>query len=75
MFKTDTPHMNKNRLRVLRAEHRLTQMAVARRIRIGTYRYWQIENGYAQATSDERAALAKVFKVNPQEVFPEAVAS
>lgn len=67
--------MKRNRLRVLRAEHRLTQMNLARRIGVGTYRYWQIENGYAEATPDERAALAKALKVPQVEVFPEAVAS
>jgi transcriptional regulator with XRE-family HTH domain len=67
--------MHKNRLRVLRAEHRLTQMALARRIGIGTYRYWQIENGYAVPTKDERAAIAKVFKISQAAVFPEAMAS
>jgi len=67
--------MHRNRLRVLRAEHRLTQMALARRIRVGTYRYWQIENGYTKPTDDERAALAKAFKVEEADVFPEAAAS
>lgn len=67
--------MKRHRLRVLRAERQLTQMAVARKMRMGTYRYWQIENGYAEPTADERTALAKVFKVTEQDAFPEAIAS
>lgn len=65
----------RTRLRVLRAEHELSQMDTAAKAKIGLYRYWQIENGYADATEDERAAIAKVFKAAPEDVFPEAVAS
>lgn len=50
-------------------------MDTAAKAKIGLYRYWQIENGYAEATDAERAAIAKVFKVEAGEVFPEAVAS
>lgn len=66
---------HRTRLRVLRAEHELSQMDTAAKAKIGLYRYWQIENGYAEATDAERAAIAKVFKVEAGEVFPEAVAS
>lgn len=59
-----------NRLRVLRAEKRLSQMDTADRARIGVNRYWRIENGYAEAEADERAALARVFGVTESDVFP-----
>jgi transcriptional regulator with XRE-family HTH domain len=65
--------MPKNkRLRVLRAERDLSQMDTAARAKIGLYRYWQIENGYVEARPDERERLARVFKVTPPDVFPEA---
>lgn len=63
------------RLRVLRAERGLSQMDTAAKAKIALHRYWQIENGYKQPDPDERGALAKVFKVEPADVFPEAVAS
>ncbi len=59
-----------NRLRVLRAERRLSQMDAADKARMGVNRYWRIENGYADATADERAALARVFGVLESDVFP-----
>ena len=64
----------RHRLRVLRAEHQLSQMAVASKMRVGTHRYWQIENGYAEPTAEERAAIAKVFKLAEVDVFPDTEA-
>jgi transcriptional regulator with XRE-family HTH domain len=61
---------NRTRLRVLRAEHRISQIDLAREIGIGPYRCWQIENGYAEPTPDERAAFAKFFEVTESDVFP-----
>ena len=60
---------------MLRAEHELSQMETAAKAKIALYRYWQIENGYAEATEQERAAIAKVLKATPEDVFPEAIAS
>jgi transcriptional regulator with XRE-family HTH domain len=65
------------RLRVLRAERGLSQMDTAVKAKIALHRYWQIENGYKDPEADERARLARVFKVSETDVFPEpdAVAS
>lgn len=52
-----------NRLKVLRAEHRITQMDLAQRLGMGRDRYWRIENGYETPTSDEAARMAKAFRV------------
>ncbi len=68
--------MAKNkRLRMLRADRDISQMDTAVKAKISLYRYWQIENGYVEATTVERAALAKVFKVDQVDIFPELVAS
>lgn len=65
----------KNRLRVLRAERRLSQRDTAVKARMQSFdRYWRIEAGYAVPTEDEQAALAKVFRVPVDEVFPGASA-
>jgi transcriptional regulator with XRE-family HTH domain len=61
---------NRNRLRVLRAEHRISQMNVARKLGIGPYRFWQLENDYQDPTPEERAALADLFGVGEAEIFP-----
>lgn len=58
-----------NRLRVLRAEMRWSQMETAERARIGFNRYWRIENEYAEPEPDERAALARVFGVTEADVW------
>lgn len=63
------------RLRVLRAERGLSQLETATLSGISMNRYWRIENGYAQATTDEQDALAKVFAVEREHAFPAAVAS
>jgi transcriptional regulator with XRE-family HTH domain len=67
---------DKNRLRVVRAEKRVTQIDIAARAKIGMTRYWKIENGYIDPTPAERAALARALKVQESEAFPAtAVAS
>jgi transcriptional regulator with XRE-family HTH domain len=60
----------KNRLRVLRAERRFTQRGVARKIKIGTYRFWQIENDYIDPAPDEQERLARLFNVPILDIFP-----
>jgi len=62
-----------NRLRVCRAERRISQMALAQRARVSRDRIWRFENGYAEATADERERLAKALRVTVEEVFPGAV--
>ena len=62
-----------NTLRVLRAVKRLNQRDTARKAKIPSFdRYWRIENGYADPTPDEQVALARLFKVPVEEVFPDA---
>ena len=51
-------------LRVLRAEHDITQMKLARKARLHVTRYWQIENGEGlPPTDDERQAVADALDV------------
>jgi DNA-binding XRE family transcriptional regulator len=61
------------RLRVLRAEHDITQSKVARKAGLNATRYWQIENGEGPAaTDDERAAVAAALGVKVSEIaWPE----
>ena len=59
-----------NRLFVLRAEHRLTQLDVAKRLGFPTkFRYWQIENEQITPTPKERKKLARVFGVEETVIF------
>ena len=60
----------KNRLRVLRAEKRWSQLDVATRAKFKEYRYWRIENGYEIPTDDELDRLARLFEVRASEIFP-----
>lgn len=62
-----------NRLRVLRAEKRLTQLDTAARAKVGITRYWKIENGYTEPTQAERVALARSLRVSEAEAFPVTV--
>lgn len=70
--------MNKhttNRLPVLRAEKRLTQTDVAKKLGQATkFRYWQIENEQTEPTKDELRKLARIFGVSETEIFPERAA-
>lgn len=61
---------NINRLKVLRAERDLSQLDTALKAGIPQHRYWLIENGYREVTSEERAKLAGVFAVDEDAVFP-----
>ena len=61
-----------NTLRVRRAERRLSQRRVAHETGIGFDRYWRIENDYTTPTAEERTALAAVFGVSEDVVFPAA---
>jgi len=59
-----------NRLRVLRAERRWSQMETGRRARVSTNRLWRFENGYAEPTAEERDRLARAFRVSVEDIFP-----
>jgi len=66
----------RNRLRVIRAERRITQLDAAVSSGMNKTRFWTIENGYAAPTDKERAAIAKALGVAESEAFPaEAIAS
>jgi PAS domain S-box-containing protein len=59
-----------NRLRVLRAERRLTQFETATKTGIELTRYWKIENDQAPATPEELKALRQLFRVEKTDIFP-----
>lgn len=64
-----------NRLRVLRAERRMTQLALGRKAHINQTRISFIENGHVEPTAAERSDLARAFSVDESQVFPDAVTS
>jgi transcriptional regulator with XRE-family HTH domain len=65
---------DKNRLRVVRADRRITQMDTALKSGVSLNRVWRIENGYSDPTPTEQAAIARALKADVAEVFPQAVA-
>ena len=56
--------VTENKLRVLRAERRVSQLRVAMGAGLGTTRYWAIENALAEPTEAERLAIARVLGVD-----------
>lgn len=73
MFRKKPPHPP-NRLRVMRAETRLSQEALARKMRASQTRVCLIENGHQEPTPAELAKLAKIFNRPIQEIFPSVAA-
>jgi DNA-binding XRE family transcriptional regulator len=71
--------MGKNRLRVFRAERRMTQLTLARRARINVARISFIENGHVEPKPKEQSRIARVLNTDVAEIFPdsgsEAIAS
>jgi transcriptional regulator with XRE-family HTH domain len=65
---------DKNRLRVVRADRRITQIDTALKAGLPFGRFWRIENGYRQPTPQEQAAIARALKADVTEIFPQAVA-
>lgn len=63
-----------NRLRVLRADKRKSQIDTATAAKISEGRYWRIENGYLEPTPSERNAIAAALGVAVSEAFPQPVA-
>jgi transcriptional regulator with XRE-family HTH domain len=61
-----------NRLRVVRAEQRITQEQIEEKTkkRITQTRVSNIENGYDEPTEQEKRLLAKVLKTPVQDIFP-----
>lgn len=60
-----------NRLRVLRAEHDVTQEDLARRVGMKLTHYWRIEHGYREPTEAERAKLAKTLHTTQAALWPD----
>jgi hypothetical protein len=46
----------------------VTQIEVEQGAKLLAGRYWKIENAVVSATDEERQALAKFFKVSPDEI-------
>lgn len=62
------------RLRVRRAELRITQGKAAKVAGMGRFRFWQIENGDGpNPTPAEQKAIARALKAKAADLFPEQV--
>jgi transcriptional regulator with XRE-family HTH domain len=61
---------NPNRLRVLRAERRMTQLALATKSGINVATVSFFENGHRIPKPNEQARLARALKTPVSEVFP-----
>jgi transcriptional regulator with XRE-family HTH domain len=59
-----------NRLRVVRAEKRVTQFILRLQTGINQSKISFIENGMVEPRSDEIKRLAKALNVSPEEIFP-----
>ena len=55
--------MKQNRLRVLRAEYKISQLDLALKVGLSRDRYWRIENGYDDPSDSELRKLAKALRV------------
>src|SRR5712691_5728152 len=66
--------MEGNRMRVIRAERRMTQLTLAMVTRIHPTRVWKIENAYAEPNRRERQAIAAALGSSEWDVWPRAVA-
>lgn len=60
-----------NRLRVLRAERRMTQFELAQKSRINPATVSLIENEHLSPTPEQRDRLARALKARIADVFPE----
>ena len=63
-----------NRLRVLRAEKRVSQHQVARALRCSQSRVSLLENGFAQPTETDLKRLCKLLGVEQADIFPQVAA-
>jgi transcriptional regulator with XRE-family HTH domain len=57
-----------NRLRVLRAERRLSQDELAAKLGVSQAQYSKLERGFAEPNTEQRKVLARVFKVRIAEL-------
>lgn len=58
-----------NRMRVLRAERRMSQADLSRKARINKTRISFLENGHFEPSSQEKKRIARAFGVTVSEVF------
>ncbi len=63
-------HIAPSYLRLARQRAGLPQFVVAKRARMSAARLSLLERGYDHPTSYERAALARVLGVPPEDLFP-----
>lgn len=63
-----------NRLRVLRADKKLSQHDVALALECSQSRVSLIENGYEPPTDDDVKRLVKLFRVEASAIFPQLAA-
>jgi transcriptional regulator with XRE-family HTH domain len=61
-----------NRLRVVRAERRMTQLALATATGNHPTRIWKIEHDYVVPTARERQAIAAALGASEREIWPAA---
>jgi transcriptional regulator with XRE-family HTH domain len=59
-----------NRLRVVRAERRMSQLTLAAVTRIHPTRAWRIENGYVVPTPRERQVIASALGTAEGDIWP-----
>lgn len=65
------PRATAKKLAVLRADQPdgvLSQRKLALRAGIGPDRYWRIEDGWTEATDDEKARIAEVLGVHVRDI-------
>ena len=63
-----------NRLRVARAEKRISQFRLSLETGINATKISFIENDLVEATKDEKEKLAKVLRASIEEIFPQVQA-
>jgi transcriptional regulator with XRE-family HTH domain len=64
-----------NRLRVIRAEHRVSQLRVALRAQVHPTRFWRIENDIVEPTDEERARIAEALSESIPRIWPDTAAA
>ena len=61
--------MTANRLRVARAEQRISQLELALAARMNPTRLWRIENGYVTPSAAERQAIAEALDLPMERIW------
>ena len=58
-----------NRIAIVRAERRITQRALAEKVRIPAWVLSRFENGHALPTPAQMAAVAKALMCSPEDLY------